>query len=484
MEDASSTQSGTRQRIGLWLGPALAVLVWALPLGLPVPAHRLAGVMAWVMCYWITEAIPLAVTALMGPAVSVLIGVAPAKEAFAPFGDPVIFLFLGSFILAEALSVHQLDKRLALGILGLRGVTSSTAAIRIALGLITAGISMWVNNTATAAMMLPIGLGVARALKAAGSNETPRGLLLMIGIAASLGGIATPVGTAPNLIALGFLENLAGREISFLQFMALGLPLSLVLLTVTYFATRRLVPLGSPGDLRGFVEIERSVLPPWGGAQRACALVFGLAVFFWLLPGVITALGYRTGLLGRVAAIDEAVVAVLAAVALFLWPAGGVRVLDWKAAARIDWGTLLLFGGGLSLGKLMFDSGLAATLGRGAVTATGVTDVWGLTALALVTTILLTEVTSNTATVSMLSPLVLSLAKDLGVPMVPPLLAVCFGASMGFMFPMGTPPNAIVYATGFIPLPVMMRVGIVIDFLSFFVIFAALRTLCPLFGLM
>ncbi len=458
--------------------------MWLAPLNLPAPAHRLAGIMAGVMCFWITEAIPLPVTALLGPALAVVLGVAPPKEVFGPFGDPVIFLFLGSFMLAEALRVHQMDRRLALVILGIRGVTASTAAIRVAFGLITAGISMWVNNTATAAMMLPIALGVYRALRAAGSDESPRGILLVVGIAASLGGIATPVGTAPNMIALGFLENLSGQRISFLHFMMLGLPLSLVLLAVTYLATRRLVPLGQSQDLRGFVEREKAALPPWGAAQRACAIVFGVAVALWLLPGSVTALGFHEGRLARaVGALDESVVAVLATAALFLWPAGGARVLDWKSAARIDWGTLLLFGGGLSLGKLMFDSGLAGSLGRAAVATTGVESVWGLTALSLATTILLTEVTSNTATVSMISPLVLSLAQDLGVSQVAPLLGVCFGASMGFMFPMGTPPNAIVYGTGLIPLPVMMKVGIVVDVLSFFVIFSALRLLCPLLGL-
>lgn len=176
-------------------------------------------------------------------------------------------------------------------------------------------------------------------------------------------------------------------------------------------------------------------------------------------------------------------VAVAAAVLLFLWPVGDGKALTWEDGKRIDWGTLLLFGGGLSLGKMMFDTGLAAFVGRAAVEATGVTTLWGLTALALATTIVLTEIASNTATVTMLAPLVLALAGEMGVPAVPPVLAVAFGASMGFMFPVGTPPNAIVYGTGLVPLTAMMRIGVMVDILGFFVILAVLRTLCPLLGL-
>jgi sodium-dependent dicarboxylate transporter 2/3/5 len=200
---------------------------------------------------------------------------------------------------------------------------------------------------------------------------------------------------------------------------------------------------------------------------------------------VITLLGAAPGTLPRLLAdrLEESVVALAAAGLLFLWPVGERRALTWQEAVRVDWGTLLLFGGGLSLGKMLFDSGLAGVIGRGVVEATGVTSLWALTALVLATTIVLTELASNTATVSMLAPLVLALSRELGVPPLPPLLAACFGASMGFMFPVGTPPNAIVYGTGLIPITSMMRVGVVVDVLGFFVIFAVLRLLCPLLGM-
>jgi sodium-dependent dicarboxylate transporter 2/3/5 len=475
-----------RRGVGLWLGPALLVAVLIAPLDLTPPEHRLAAVMAAVMAWWITEPVPLPVTAMLGPAVAVLLGVARARDAFASFADPVIYLFLGSFLLAEALQVHGLDRRIALAVLGVRQVARSPGRIRLAVALVTAGISMWISNTATAAMMLPIALGLVRALAAAGMRESPRGLLLLVAIGASLGGIATPVGTPPNLIALGFLEQ-AGYGLDFLRFMAIGLPLSLALTAVTLVAVRGLVPQaeGTVADVGQWVRAERAALPGWGAGQWACATAFAVAVFLWLVPGFVAVAGAAPGsplrLLGD--RLDEAVVALCAAGLLFLWPVGGRRALTWEEAVRVDWGTLLLFGGGLSLGKMLFDTGLAGVVGRGIVQATGVTSLWSLTALVLAATILLTELASNVATVSMVGPLVLALTRELGVPPLPPLLAACFGASMGFMFPVGTPPNAIVYGTGLIPITAMMRVGVVVDVLGFFVIFAVLRLLCPLLGM-
>lgn len=477
-----------RRRVGIWLGPfAFAALLLA-PLPLEGGAHRLAAVMALVVVYWVTEALPLPVTALLGPALAVLLGVAPARRALEPFADPVIFLFLGSFLLAEALRVHGLDRRIAISILSLPGVAVSPARIRIAVALATAGISMWISNTATAAMMLPIALGLVRALSAAGSKDPPRATLLLVGMAASLGGIATPVGTPPNLIAMGFLDQ-AGRGLGFLPFMAIGVPLSLALTGVAIVTASWLLP-GAPRmeGAAAWVAGERKAMGRWTAGQRACATAFLSAIALWVLPGVLALAGAKGTVARFVAArLEESVVALLCAVLLFVWPVRGApgrsRALHWSDAARIDWGTLLLFGGGLSLGRMGFETGLADVLGRGVVAATGVTSLWGLTALVLGVSIVLTETVSNTATVSMLAPLALALARQLGVPPEPPVLAVAFGASMGFMFPVGTPPNAIVFGTGLVPLPAMMRMGVVVDVISFFVIFLGLRLLCPLLGL-
>ena len=482
---AASTTGGfdaIRGRAALWLGPLAFALILAAPSPLAPDAHRLAAVMALVMLFWIGEPIPLAVTSMAGPALAVALGITGVREAYAPFGDPVIFLFLGSFLLAEALQVHGLDRRIALAILALPGVAASPGRLRVAVGLVTAGISMWISNTATAAMMLPIVLGLVRALAAAGSQESPRALLLVVGVAASLGGMATPVGSPPNLIAIGVLERQGGRALGFLEFMSIGVPLSLALVAMTLAAVRWAAPsISRSGDVTAYVTAQRRALGPWGPGQYACAVAFGTAIVLWIGPGLVALFSGTSG--GARPGLEESVVAVAAAALLFLWPVGNGRALTWEDGKRIDFGTLLLFGGGLSLGKMMFDTGLAAYVGRTAVEATGVSTLWGLTALALATTIVLTEIASNTATVTMLAPLVIALAGEMGVPVGPPLLAVAFGASMGFMFPVGTPPNAIVYGTGLVPLTAMMRIGVIVDILSFFVILAVLRVLCPLLGL-
>jgi len=478
-----------RRWVGLGLGPMVSLALWFALGDLSDPARRLAAVVGLVMVYWITEALPLAATALLGPALAVGLGIASPREALAPFSDPVIFLLLGSFLLSEALRVHGLDRRMALWILTLPWAAASAMRTRLALGLATALVSMCVNNAATAAMMLPVALGLVRALGAAGSRESPRGTLLVVGIAASVGGMATPVGAASNLIALGFMERVAGQPISFLLFMAIGVPLSLALMGVAFLVVAVLLPgRGARQDPAVYVAVarERSVQPDWTAGLTACAVAFGLAAAGWFLvsgarwlPWGSVSAGEHIGL-----HLDEGVVALLAAALLFAWPLGGDRrALSWENAGRIDWGTLLLFGGSLAMGRLMFETGLASALGRSAMSVTGVHSLWGLTAFALGAALVLSEVASNAGTVGMMAPLVLAAAKELGLPAAPPLLAVCFGASAGFMFPMGAPQSAMVYGTGLVPLTTMMRVGLVVDFLSFFVILGALRLLCPILGL-
>lgn len=479
----SRERAALRSRLGLWLGPLLALLLLVLPLPLEPAAHRMAALGALVVVFWVSEALPLAVTALLGPSLAALLGIASPREVFAPFGDPVILLFLGSFLMAEALRAHGLDRRLALAILALPGVTGSPWRVLGAVSLVTAGVSMWISNTATAAMMLPIALGLARSTPAGG--RAPTALLLCVGFSASIGGVATPVGTPPNLIGLGFIERLGGRSLDFPTFMAIGVPLSLTLLALNALVVRRMLPaLGAVAPDVAALRAERRALPEWGAGQWACATVFALVVAFWVLPGVAGLfLPASSPARDALKLVDESVVALLGAALLFAWPVGRGRALAWEHAARIDWGTLLLFGGGLSMGKLFFDTGLAGVMGRAGVQATGVSSLWGLTALALLAAVVLTEVTSNTAAVNMLAPLVAALAQGLGVGLVPPLLAVSFGASMAFMMPISTPPNAIVYGTGLVPLPTMMRVGIVLDVLSYVSIFFWLRLMCPVLGL-
>lgn len=454
-------------------------------------AHRLLAVVALVVVWWVTEAIPLAVTSIVGASLVVVCGVASATDAFAPFASPTIFLFMGSFMVGRAISEHRLDQRLALVLLRLPGVAGDAVRMRLALGGLTFILSAWMSNTATAAMMLPIALGILGTAHPDGQAQRgpfTTGFLLTIAYAASIGGIMTPVGTPPNLITLGLLEELADVRIDFFSWMLLVTPIAVVYAAVLFVGGVRLFPRPhqastAPAGPPVPVTAERR----WSPGQRNCAIAFGMAVTLWVLPGFLTLTGLAagTGLATMAARLDEGVVAILAAGLLFVLPVDWSSrrfTLDWPAASRIDWGTILLFGGGLSLGKLMFTTGLAGHIGRGVVDLSGVDSLWGVTAVATLVAIVLTEVTSNTASTSMMVPVVLSICEVGGLNPIPPALGACLGASLAFMLPISTPPNAIVYGSGLVPITSMIRHGLIMDAVGFVLIFGGLRIMCPLLG--
>jgi len=480
-----------RQTVGLFLGPLLLALVWVLPMpGLSLEAHRLAAIVALVVTWWMTEPVPLAATALLGTALTVVAGVAPAQDAFAPFASPTIFLFLGSFMIGRAASDHGLDRRVAWVLLSMPIVGGSVLRIGLAIGTLTLLISAWMSNTATTAMMLPVATGVLHAVQRGGGRLRPQGpaaFLVSIAYAASIGGIITPVGTPPNLITLGLLDRLAHTHINFLVWMLVATPISLAMAAAMFVLLgRHLVTTGGAGAPLRLNEPEQA-RAGWTAGQRNVAIAFGVAIVGWITPGVAGLLWPQAGLTAWLTShLDEAVVAVLAAMLLFVLPIdfkGRRFTLGWDSAAQIDWGTILLFGGGLALGRLMFSTGLAAHLGHALVNASGANTLWTITALAIVVAVALTEVTSNTAATNMLVPVFLSVAHASGVSPVPPALGVCLGASMAFMLPVSTPPNAIVYGTGLVPVLTMVRYGVLMDIISVGIIFAGLRLLCPLFGL-
>jgi len=465
-----------RRTAGLFLGPAVFLLVLVLPSDLPVEAHRLAAVFALVVVFWVSEAIPLAATALLGPALAVVLGVAPAKSAFASFGHPIIFLFMGSFLISGAMIAHGLDRRIALFVLSRAWVGNSPTRILLAFGAIAAFLSMWMSNTATTAMMLPIGLGVLRTLSDRGPatrvGDWPyaTGLMLMIAFSCNVGGIATPVGSPPNLIAIGLIEEILGKSISFFEWMSFGLPIAVALFGFLYFLLRWMFA-ARLASIEGAVEVirdERAALGPWSNGERVALGSFLVAVTLWTLPGLASvALGSASPVAqGLKAVLPEGVSAILAASLLFMVPVDWKArrfALDWKQATRIDWGTILLFGGGLSLGGMAFKSGLAAALGSGIEGFSVGLPLALIALLALFAGDLMTEVMSNTATANLLIPIFLALAASTGEPSILPALAATLGCSLAFCFPVATPPNAIVYGSGHIRLPQMIRAGIVLD---------------------
>jgi len=481
-----------KRYIGLLAGPALFFLVILWPMdGLSREAHVLAAVFAWAIAYWVTEAVPVAVTAILASVLSIVAGVAPAQRVLAAYGDPIIFLFIGSFILAEAMRGSGLDRRLAFALLRYPWTTRTPSRLLATVGVVTWSISLWVSNTATTAMMLPVGTGILGALGGIGDpkrSRFPIGFLLMLTWSSSVA-VGIPVGSPPNLIALGMIRNLTDRRLTFFDWVALTMPLAVLMLIVCWLLLRyRYVEEREVGgDLHRYVAAERQRLGGWSCRERNVAGVFLLVCVLWMLPGAVALLSSPEAPLPRFfeAYLPEAVVALIGAILLFLLPTDlgrGQFTITWREAARIDWGTILLFGGGLSLGRLMFDTGLAEAIGWALIRTSGAESVWALTAVAIVAGVVLSETSSNTASASMVIPVMIAVAQSMGVSPLPPALGAALGASFGFMLPVSTPPNAIVYGSGLVPLREMIRSGIWLDVSGAVLIWLGLRILCPLFG--
>lgn len=470
-----------RRTAGLFAGPFLFVLLLLFPPWGEGSAARLPAVAAWILLWWITEAVPIPVTALLAPTLLVLLQVVPAQEALAPFGDPVIFLFLGSFLLAESMVVHGLDRRLALQLLASRQVGSSPERLLAAFCLLASLLSMWLSNSATTAMLCPLALGVLDTLRRLAGDAAPAGgrlrfgtgLLLACAFASSAGGIGTPVGTPPNLIALGFLEKMGGVSLTFFQWMVLVLPV-LLLLGGAVFAVLRLLFPAPRASFEGLKEVllqERRALPPLSRGEKNTLFAFSLAVLLWVLPGLVALAAGPEAPLSRLlkGALPEGVVALGAATLLFVLPVDFRQrtfTLTWSQAARIDWGTLLLFGGGLSLGTALFRSGLAEALGGSLVAFLGARSPLSLAFLFTTTAVLVTETTSNTAAATVLVPLAIAAAKAAGVSPLEPAVSCALGCSMAFMLPVSTPPNAIVYGFGEVRILDMVKAGLLLDLLA------------------
>jgi len=477
LSDAEQRFERVRRTTGLVLGPLLFGLLLLFPLPSPNPeAARLAAVLGFALVWWITEAVPIPVTALLAPALAVVLGVGTAGEMFAAFGDPIVFLFLGGFVLAEAMVTTGLDRRVAFAILAQPSVAATPARLLIGFAVLAAGASAWMNNTSTTAMLFPIGLSVLTTLaRQAGRNATRlrfgTALMLILAWASSIGGITTPVGSSPNLIVLGQLQELAGTRIPFFHWMAVATPIAVAMLAFLLLYFRFALPPDLPpaADAGDRIRAERAALLVMSRAEKNVLFAFCVTVSLWVLPGLLAvALGPDAPLALRVQRLlPEPVSALLGASLLFVLPVewkARRMTIEWRDVARIDWGTLLLFGGGLALGGAMFRTGLAASLGEALVAWTGSDSLIALTCLFC--WIALTETTSNTATATMLAPLAIASAQAAGVSPIPPAMAIAFGAGMAFMLPVSTPPNAIVYGSGAVPITAMARHGLVVDLAS------------------
>ena len=452
----------------------LGFIVYLLPIfgGLSPEARALLGLMVTTVLFWLFELAPLGIVALASAAATVVLGITTAKNAFANFAHPLIFLFLGSFLLAEAFSKYGIDRYIAVKVLKNPSVRKNDLTFIAAVLFIPWFLSMWLSNTATTAMLLPIVAGLLSVLYPNGEWTSNRMKFLMLGIAyaASIGGIATPVGTPPNIIALGFLEE-AGVHISFGEWIAKALPISLITFVLLVVLIKRVV---------GNIEVERIPaerlkVEPLRFPQKVVLAVFSAVVLLWLLPSL-------TGLFEALKPIHQflkahlhyAVVAVLGASLLFFIPRDPDNpekgaLLTVEDLKKIDWDTILLFGGGLTLGSLMFKTGLVQYFGSKLATVLPHSEFGVLLILTLVA-IFLTEFSSNTATANVLVPVVIGIAHTLGVDLFKAVFATTLACSYAFMLPMATPPNAIVFGFTRMRVYEMAKIGLIMNLLGAIVI--------------
>ncbi len=428
------------------------------------------GVLGMATTLWISEAIPLPATALLIAVAVIVLGIAPASEVFVIFADPLLFLFIGSFILAEAMQVHGLDKRLAHGILRTPWVRAKAGRMVFVYCCISFLISMWVSNTATTAMLYPIGLSIIGVFAQDDRKTIAPLILLMTSFGASIGGMATPVGTPPNLIGIGFLRELAATSINFGQWMWTALPISIATFLGIYFSMRLFY------TNKALKEPMRELLtetadPEKRRAQNNVAIAFGTTVFLWLFPSVVLLFGgdskwWETR-------IPESVAAVLGAILLFLIPIHWKErrfTMTWRQAQNINWGIILLFGGGLVLGKFLFKTGVAEYLGDTLVAVFPFHTEFMYILLFTLLAVFISEFTSNTASANLILPVCIAVSQAASIDPFKPALAATLASSLGFMLPVSTAPNAIVFGSGLISIRTMMRYGFLLDLIGAIVV--------------
>jgi len=477
-----------RQQIGLLVGPSVfAGIVLLSPFDIPPSANATLASVLWIATWWVTEAIPIPATSLLPIVLFPLVGVVDVTAAAAPYADPIVFLLLGGFLLALAIERWDLHRRIALAVVSAAGVRSD----RLLLGfmLATAFLSMWISNSATAMLMVPIGTAVIVEFGALADDPGDRavpirdggivggvradaeslpattfGLALMLGIAygASIGGVATLIGSPPNAVFAGVAESRLGVQIGFLDWLVFAGPLSVVFLFATWLVLLKLLRPEVQADERvaGVLRAQREALGPLSTGERRVLAVFAAVAAGWLLrPFVLQPL---------FPAVTDTTVAIVGGLLLFVVPVDFDErefLLDWEDTARVPWGVLLLLGSGFSLANAFRESGLDASIADALTGLSGVPLVVLLLVVATVV-VFLTEVTSNTATATVFMPITISLGQTLNVVPLTLMATAALAASFAFMLPVATPPNAVVFGSGYVTIPQMSRVGLWLNLLG------------------
>lgn len=472
------------QRIGLILGPLVAIVVglFLRPDGLPIEATFVAAVGLWMAIWWATEAIPVAITAFLPMTLFPILGVNSIQESAAPYAHPIIYLFFGGFVLALAIERCGLHRRIALKVFSLVGTNAShlVAGFMVSAALV----SMWISNTSTTLMLLPIAVSVVTVisetmpdLKLKDRSHFGTALLLGLAYGATMGGVATLVGTPPNAFMVGFMADNYDVKIDFARWMLVGVPVTLTLLPIAWFWLTRVmykVDFHASDQAMRHISTLSSGLGKMSIAERRTAILFGFLVAGWLLRGQIAGLSFLSQ-------VTDATIAMTAALAAFLIPSGrpGEALMTWADMSKLPWGVLILFGGGLSLASAISSSGLALWIGE-LLAPLGVLNLALLVVAATALVIFLTELTSNLATTATFLPVIAAIAVETGQDPLVFVIPVTLAASCAFMLPVATPPNAIVFSSGHVSIPQMARAGFFLNIVSVVVLSIISMTLAPL----
>ena len=457
-------------KIGLALGPALFLLIYFFvrPEGMSLQAVTVLAITAWIAIWWVTEPIPLPVTSLLPIVLFPLMGILKIGVTTASYGQPIVFLYIGGFLIAIAIEKTGLHKRIALNIIRKMGTRFSMIVLGFMIS--TAFISMWISNTATAIMMLPIGLAiiaVASTSEDVHIHRFRKALMLAIAYASSIGGLATIIGTPPNLVFVGVVKDLYGMDISFMKWFMVGFPITVLLLFVSWWYLVRVgFPLGQFRLAGGKEEMDQrlSAIGTMSSGEKKVAIVFVIVAVAWVIRSFV--------LEKIIPGIDDTIIAMLGGVALFVIPGADEkkgRLLDWVDAIKLPWGIVLLFGGGLALAEAFEVSGLAEWIGQH-MSGFAVLGVF-LTIFFVVAVVnFLTEFTSNLATVTMILPVIAPIAISAGIDPLMLMVGATMAASCGFMMPAGTPPNAIAFGSGYLTIWDMVKTGFWLNLASVIII--------------
>ncbi len=425
------------------------------------------AVAVWMIVWWITEAVSISVSALLPLLLFPLLKVMPIADVGANYGSPIVFLFFGGFVMALALEKVNLHRRIALNIIKLTGTTPNKVVLGFMIA--TASLSMWISNTATTVVMLPIAMSVIGLLVNDEDGFTKSdqnfALSVMLGIAfsANAGGVATVIGTPPNMVMIGLLENEYDIEISFFKWMLLGIPFSATMIGISYvvltkwmFPNKQLKFAAS----KEVINTELRKLGPMSGKERMVLVIFGITVALWIFRALINDLFPALKL-------NDTMISIFAAISLFAVPYNlkkGDFLIVWKDTSKLAWGILILFGGGLALAKGMSVSGIVDLVAN--LIASSDISILVMASLLIFLMLFMTEIMSNVALVAVLAPVVAGIAIGLEIPVLYLLIPVTIASSCAFMLPMATPPNAIVFASGYVKVHEMARVGVILNLIA------------------